>query len=73
MQKLRTVPLHLGSDGLTIVQPHIQATTEIAKQQGVIVAKIDPAFRDFAQAIVDAINARIPEGRGRTILPEEMG
>jgi hypothetical protein len=32
-------PLHLAADGITIVQPHPQAVTEFAKQQGYIIAR----------------------------------
>jgi hypothetical protein len=70
---MRDVPLHLAADGLTIVQPHIQATTKFAKQQGYIVARVEPAYREFAQSIVDAFNARLPpQVTGRSLKPEEL-
>lgn len=40
---------HLGSDGLTIVKPHPQAETCFAREQGYIVAKVEPAYADLAQ------------------------
>lgn len=53
---------HLGSDGLTIVSPHPQADSEFAREQGYVVAKIEPAYRSLAAKFVAAMNAAV-EGR----------
>lgn len=72
---MRDVPLHLAADGVTIVQPHIQADSEFARQQGHVVARVEPAYAPYAQAIVDAINAAMPAApkTGRAIVPSELG
>jgi hypothetical protein len=70
---LRDVPLQLSADGLTVVQPHRSALTKMAKQQGYVVLRIQPEFKEYAQAIVDAINNHMPTHRtGRSIGPEDM-
>jgi hypothetical protein len=72
---LRDTPLHLaGAEKLIIVQPHPQADTEFAKSQGYVVARIEPAYAQYAQAIVDAINAALPDKAvGRAIHPTVLG
>lgn len=48
--------VELGADGLSIIAPHPQAMTKMARQQGYVVAKVEPAYRLEAPMIVAAIN-----------------
>lgn len=68
--KLRTTPLSLASDGLTIVQPPPAADSGRPGQQGAIVARVEPAYADSAPSIVRAINDWIG-AIGRPIEPED--
>jgi len=47
---------HLGSDGLTIVKPHPQADSCFAREQGYVIARIEPYYASMAPSIVQAIN-----------------
>ena len=57
---------HLSSDGLSIVKPHPQADTCFARQQGYVIAKVEPAYAELAASIVEAMNARVAERGGMT-------
>ncbi len=47
---------HLAKDGLAIVKPHPQAETCFAREQGYIVAKVEPAYKELGPSIVRAMN-----------------
>jgi hypothetical protein len=59
-------PYHLGSDGLSIIKPHPQADSCFAREQGYVIAKVEPSYRELAPAIVEAMNARVAD-RGTMI------
>lgn len=54
-------PYHIGSDGLSIIKPHPQSTSCIARESGYVIAKVEPAYRELAIAIVEAMNARVAD------------
>lgn len=54
-------PYHLGSDGLSIIKPHPQATSCVAREQGYVIAKVEESSRELAPAIVEAMNARVAD------------
>lgn len=47
---------HLAKDGVSIVKPHPQANTCFAREQGYVVARIEPSYAELAPAIVRAMN-----------------
>ena len=55
---------HLAKDGTTIVKPHPQANTCFSREQGYVVARIEPAYAELAPAIVEAMNAAAARTKG---------
>lgn len=54
---------HLGSDKLSIIQPHPQAITCFAREQGYVVARVELAYAGLAPALLEALNAAATEKR----------
>lgn len=50
---------HLSNDGLSIVRPHPQANSCFAREQGYVIAKIEPFYKDLGPAMVAGLNAKV--------------
>lgn len=48
---------HLSSDGAAIILPHPQASTCFAREQGYLIAKIEPSYLALGPAMVAGLNA----------------
>lgn len=47
---------HLGVDGLSIVKPHARAVSCFAREQGYVIARIEPAYAHLAILILKSLN-----------------
>lgn len=68
---------HLSSDRTRIILPHPQAQSCFAREQGYVVAKIEPAYLVLGESIVEAMN-KAPRCMWSTpdrqcVLPNEHG
>lgn len=62
---------HLSNDGLSIVRPHPGANSCFAREQGYVIAKIEPFYKDLGPAMVSGLNGAV-EAKKREETAKEL-